>query len=209
MREHQLATRSWERRSAISGVPQAKRITPARIEDATLIMVAFQNEYVSGSLALPGARCAVEAARHLLDAARSANTPVLHIAHYGVRGQAFDPSSARSGFAHGLSPRKGETVIETPYSCALPAMMLPEHLAAAHRRSVIVAGFMTDLCVSTTAETAQRLHYRVTVDASACATRGLPGIFGKGLDAATMQAAALNDLAARHVLIAEGCAMLT
>jgi nicotinamidase-related amidase len=176
-----------------------------KIQEAALIMVAFQNEYLHGALALPGARHAIRAAKRLLALARQARCPVLHIAHRGGTGRCFDRDGERGQFVRGLGPRAGEITIETASPGALPAAALPGRLAGSGARSVIVAGFMTDVCVSATAQAARHLEYRVTVVASACATRGLPGVFGGGVDASMLQAAALAELAAQNVDITRGC----
>ncbi len=179
-----------------------------RIEEAAVIMIAFQNEYLTGPLALPGARPAIGAARRLLALARRAKRPVLHIAHRGRSGRCFDCASERGQFVKGLAPRGGEAAIETASPGALSPADLPDWLAGTGAKSLIVAGFMTDVCVSTTAQAARQLDYRVTVDASACATRGLPGLSGWGVDASMLQAVALAELAARNVAIAHGCETL-
>lgn len=198
------ALRSGLGESSIHPGAASRAASPAGAPATALIMVAFQNEYVDGALALPGAQAALASARRLLTAARIARYPVLHIAHYGEAGDAFDRGSHGGAFVRGFTPLAVETVIETPFPCPLPADHLPEALAATGTASVIVAGFMTDICVTTTAQTARRLGYRVTIEASACATRGLPTLFDCGVDAATLQAAALAELASQNIAITHG-----
>lgn len=176
-------------------------MVPAGLEESAAVMIAFQNEYLKGRLALPGAYPAVNAAKHLLAMARRARRPVLHIAHRGHAGGCFDPDGECGQFVEGLVPGADEPVIETAFPGVLPPGALRGWLGGTGARSLILAGFMTDVCVSATARAARRLRYRVTVVASACATRGLPGVLG-GVDASDLQAAALAELAAEDVMIA-------
>ena len=57
--------------------------TPPDLADSTLIMVDFQNTYLSGVMELDNADTAVKAAARLLDAARKAGTNVVHIVNDG------------------------------------------------------------------------------------------------------------------------------
>src|SRR5690349_14190012 len=63
---------------------------------------------------------------------------------------------------------------------------------ATGRRELILAGFMTHMCVSSTARAALDLGYRTTIVAGATATRDLPDPTGLGVvPAADVQCAAL------------------
>lgn len=63
------------------------------------------------------------------------------------------------------------------------------------RTDVVVAGFMTHLCVSSSACDAFSLGYRPMVVAAATATRSLPGSDGDPVCAALLQSASLAALA--------------
>ena len=62
-------------------------------------------------------------------------------------------------------------------------------------RPLLLAGFMTHMCVNSTARGAFSLGYAPTVVAGATATRDLPGIDGRVVDAAALQAASLASIA--------------
>lgn len=66
---------------------------------------------------------------------------------------------------------------------------LDEQLTALGTRNLVLAGFMTHMCVNSTARGAFSLGYAPTVVAAATATRSLPGAGGVG--AAALQAASL------------------
>ena len=69
-------------------------------------------------------------------------------------------------------------------------------------QSILVAGFMTHMCVSSTVRAALDLGYPATVAADACATRDLPLIDGGVISAADLHAAELAALADRFAAIA-------
>ncbi|MNT03552.1 Isochorismatase family protein [compost metagenome] len=77
------------------------------------------------------------------------------------------------------------------------AARLAARLAALGSKELIVAGFQTHRCVSATVRSALDHGYRVTLVASACATRDLPDpLGGEPLAAAELHRvtlAALND----------------
>jgi nicotinamidase-related amidase len=72
------------------------------------------------------------------------------------------------------------------------------------RKDVIIVGFMTHMCVSSTARAALDLGLRVTIDAAACATRDLPDGRGGRIDAATLNDMELVELSDRFAVIARG-----
>lgn len=70
------------------------------------------NEYLSGPLALSGMDAATANIALLLEAARKANRPVVHIRHLGTVGGMFDPQGERGEFIKGLEPQGDEVIIE-------------------------------------------------------------------------------------------------
>jgi nicotinamidase-related amidase len=154
---------------AMAGVSQS---LPS-FEKTPLVLIDYQNEYLRGELALPGARAAILAARKLLDHARSKGTRIVHIAHKGSRGGMFDRDDHRGAFIDELSPVHGETVIEKPKPNSFAGTELSEILGPSGQQ-VIFAGLMTHMCVSSTVRAALDLGYISTIVADACATRDLP-----------------------------------
>jgi isochorismate hydrolase len=70
------------------------------------------------------------------------------------------------------------------------------------RRELILAGFMTHMCISSTARAALDLGYRTTVVAGATATRDLPDPTGPGtVPAAEVHRATLAALADRFAIV--------
>jgi nicotinamidase-related amidase len=177
-------------------------LSPARLRQAAVVLIDFQNEYLAGPIALPASRSAVATARRLLDLARRDGAPVLHVAHRGRAGGLFDRAAERGQIVGELAPEAGETVIEKTLPNGFAGTGLHEQLTGTGRKELILAGFMTHMCVSSTARAAVDLGYRVTIAAAACASRELPAINGGVVSAETVHEVALAELADRFAIIA-------
>lgn len=175
--------------------------TPARVADASLVLIDMQNEYRSGPIAVTGADAAIASAARLLDAARAGRAPVIHVAHAGRPGGLFDRTAARGQIVEALAPAEGEAVIEKTLPNAFAGTSLADQLTLAGRSNVIIIGFMTHMCVSTTARAALDHGYRVTIDASSCATRDLPDRKGGVIPAGTLHDVALAELTDRFAVV--------
>jgi hypothetical protein len=78
---------------------------------------------------------------------------------------------------------------------------LDDLLGKTDRRDLVLAGFMTHMCVSSTARDGFNLGYRPTIVASATATRELPVPGGMPVPAATLQTATLAGIADLFTLV--------
>lgn len=162
---------------------------------ATLIMIDFQNTYRTGVMALPGADRALDAASRLLARARAAGTPVVHVVNDGGAGSPYDVRAEIGQVAEPVAPREGEPVVVKRF----PNSFHDTDLLGVLRRldagpDLVLAGFMTHMCVQFTAEGAFNLGYRPTVVAEACATRPLAGPDGAPITADALHAAALTTI---------------
>lgn len=167
---------------------------PARLTNATLLVIDVQEEYRSGALALPGLEPALAEIRLLLDAARQAGTPIVHVHHLGISGGLFDPQGLRGQIMPEAAPRDGEGVVAKRLPNAFAGTDLHERLQALGRLDLIVCGFMTHSSVSTTVRAAKDYGYRCTLVERACATRDLP-MGDSTLDAAQVHAIEMAILA--------------
>ncbi len=165
----------------------------ARFSDAVLLIIDAQHEYVDGSLRLSGIDAALAAGGDVLARARMAGTPVVHVLHRGA-GPFFNPASSGYQPAAPLIPHAGEEVVEKTQANALAGTRLHDVLAATDRKNLIVIGFMTHNCVSSTVRAAKEACYGCTIVAPATATRDLPNGRGGVIPAATLQAACLAGL---------------
>lgn len=177
-------------------------LSPAGIEDACLVLIDLQNEYLAGPLAVVGVEHAVARAADLLQAARGQRSPVVHVVHAGRPGGPFDRADVRGQIVAPLDPLPGEAVVEKRLPNAFAETELASLIAATGRKELIVCGFMTHMCVSSTVRAALDHGYRTTVSAAACGTRDLPDGLGGTLSAGTVHAVALAELADRFAIIA-------
>ena len=177
---------------------------PPALADAVVVMIDYQNEYLSGALPLPGGAAAVAEAAKLLGRARGAGAPIIHIAHAGQPGGPFDRAAERGAIIDTLVPAEGERVIEKPLPNAFAKTSLDEALQEVGRKEIVFAGFMTHMCVSSSVRAALDLGYRATIVAGACATRDLPAATGgKPIAAEALHEASLAALADRFAVIAK------
>jgi nicotinamidase-related amidase len=178
-------------------------LTPPKLSEATLLLIDAQREYVDGALKLPGVKPALENIARLLEAAREAGVPVVHVQHRGRPGGLFDPEKDAFRLADEAAALDGERIIQKGLPNGFAGTNLNEALEAIGRKRLVIAGFMTHMCVSSTARAAVDLGFQTTVVADACATRDLPRPVGKGtIAAADLHAAELAALADRFSIVA-------
>jgi nicotinamidase-related amidase len=176
--------------------------TPAPLRQAALVVIDAQMEYVSGRVPLNGVDAALDSIAQLLRLARGAGTPIIHVVHRGRAGGLFDPAGATFEIHRKAAPAAGEMVIEKELPNAFANTSLQLALQATGRNALILAGFMTHLCVSATARGALDLAWRTTVIADATATRDLPdSLGGESIPAVVVHRAALAALADRFATI--------
>lgn len=173
---------------------------------ATLILIDVQNEYRAGPLRLAAVEPAIAKSAALLAAVRAAGGRVVHVAHAGRPGGPFDRAATRGAFVDEIVPAPGEAIVEKTRVSAFVGTDLAVRLPAPGSAPLIVAGFMTHNCVSSTVRDAADRGFAVTVVADACTTRDLPRPDGGTLAAADLHLAglvALSDRCARVVDLAE------
>lgn len=184
-------------------------LLPSPWRQSSLVLIDCQREYRDGALPLAGIDDAVAAARQALEAARHHGAPVIHIKHRGRPGGAlFAPDGKMWEIMDEVAPASGEAVIEKPLPNCFAKTELESVLRKTGRGELILAGFATHMCVSTTARAALDLGFRTTIIAAATATRDLPDGAGGILAAATLQRAALAELADRFAVIAPDAAAI-
>lgn len=176
---------------SLTGLPDA----PAALADQTLIMIDLQNTYTRGVLELDGVQAAINEAAGLLDRARTAGIPIVHVMHDAGPGSPYDVRAEIGQIVDRVGPRDGETVIVKAYPNAFAGTDLGERLQSADGKDLLLAGFMTHMCVSSTARGAFSLGHRPSVVAAATATRPLPGPDGREVAASALQAASLAAIA--------------
>ncbi|MFF8839948.1 isochorismatase family protein [Streptomyces sp. NPDC015130] len=177
----------------VTGLPQD---LPCLAESA-LIMIDFQNTYRTGVMLLDGAEEAVAAGARLLAAARAAGTPVVHVVNDGGEGTPYDIRAEIGSISTEVAPVEGEKVVVKQFPNAFHATDLEETLkglGAGAGADLVIAGFMTHMCVLFTAQGAFNLGYRPTVVAEATATRPLAAPDGTVVPSAALRTASLTTV---------------
>ncbi|MFI0264541.1 isochorismatase family protein [Streptomyces sp. NPDC017056] len=172
---------------------------PPRLSESVLLMIDFQNTYSSGVMALDGAEQALAAAARLLARARAAGTPVVHIVNDGGEGSPYDIRTHIGSISDQVAPVGGEPVVVKQFPNAFHATELEKVLSdlgagPGSGSDLVLAGFMTHMCVAFTAQGAFNLGYRPTVVAEAAATRALTAPDGTVLPATALHTAALTTV---------------
>lgn len=178
--------------------------SPAPLSESTLILIDCQNTYTHGVMELDGVAAALDETAALLDRARSAGIPVIHIQHDDGPGSLYDIAGESGAIAAQVAPRGGEPVIVKNYPNSFVQTDFESELKTVGASNLILTGFMTHMCVNSTARGAFNLGFAPTVVSAATATRSLPGPDGP-VSAAAVQAAslaALSDLFA--VVVRDG-----
>ena len=181
---------------------------PACLKDSALIMVDGQNTYRRGMMQLTNAEAAILEAQKLLQMARDLKIPIIHIQHDAGVGSPYDVTAEIGQISSEVAPKNGENVITKNYPNAFIATPLEAQLKALGIENVVLAGFMTHMCINSTARGAFNLGFKPTVVASACATRSLVGANGKTVDAQTMHEAALAAVRDLFAVVVDDAASL-
>ena len=164
---------------------------PAGLKDSALIMVDCQNTYRHGVMQLTNVEPAIIEAQKLLQMARDLKVPIIHIQHDAGVGSPYDITAEIGAISDEVAPKNGEAVVVKNYPNAFWHTNLEAQLKSLGIENVVIAGFMTHVCINSTARGAFNLGFKPTVIASACATRSLVGPQGKVIEAQTMHDSAL------------------
>jgi nicotinamidase-related amidase len=169
--------------------------TPAALSKSALVLIDCQNTYREGIMQLEGVEPALAECAKLLRRAREAGTPVIHIRHDAGEGSPYDTKAQIGAIADIVAPVAGETVITKTYPSSFEKTNLDAELKRLGATDLVLAGFMTHVCVNSTARAAFNHGYRTTVVGNATATRALPNPAGGVLAAEAVHNGALAALA--------------
>ncbi|MBS0267537.1 MAG: cysteine hydrolase [Proteobacteria bacterium] len=171
--------------------------TPARIANSALILIDCQNTYREGIMQLEGVEPALVECQGLLKRYRDAGRPVIHIQHDAGAGSPYDVKDRIGAIADVVAPQAGEPVVVKNFPSSFEKTNLDDLLKGFGVEDLTIAGFMTHVCVNSTARAAFNHGYRATVVGNATATRSLPNPCGGVVSAKELHEAslvALNDM---------------
>jgi len=183
-------------------------VEPVRLADSALVLIDCQNTYTQGVMELEGVQAALDETAALLDRARTAGIPVIHIQHDDGPGSLYDIGADIGAIVDRVAPRGDEPVIVKQFPNSFVQTDLDERLKGLGASNLVLAGFMTHMCVNSTARGAFSLGYAPTVVAAATATRTLAGPDGQAVPAAALQAASLAGLADLVAVVAPNAAAI-
>ncbi len=164
---------------------------PASLKDAALIMIDCQNTYRHGVMQLENVEAAILECQKLLKMARDLKSPIIHIQHDAGVGTPYDITADIGAISTEVAPKSGEKVVVKNYPNAFVQTELEAYLKSLGVENIVLAGFMTHMCVNSTAHGGFNLGFKTTVVASATATRALQGANGVIVSAQQVQEGAL------------------
>ncbi|MEW2167110.1 isochorismatase family protein [Streptomyces sp. NPDC007084] len=165
---------------------------PAKLAGSTLILIDFQNTYTQGVMELDGWEASLDAAAQLLARARQEGANIVHVVNDGGEGTPYDIRAEIGRIHPRVAPADGEPVVVKRVPNAFVDTDLATHIPEG--QDVVIAGWMTHMCVAFTAQGAFLRGNRPTVVADATATRSLP-VTGVDLDARQVHYGALATIA--------------
>jgi nicotinamidase-related amidase len=180
----------------------------ASLKDSALIMIDCQNTYRRGIMQLEGVEPALQEAKKLLEMARDLKIPVIHIQHDAGPGSPYDVRADIGTISVEVAPIEGESVITKQFPNAFIQTELDAQLKTLGVHNIVLAGFMTHMCVNSTAHGGFNLGYAPIVVASATATRALPASDGSVVPAAAVHAAALAATRDLYAVVVDNPAAL-
>lgn len=163
-----------------AGCTPPTAIDPAR---TALLCIDYELEFFAGHLHVPhGPQAAMQGAR-LVEWADALGMTVVHVRHV-----ASDPASPLFGAQGGMiefhpdvEPKPHHLVVSKHLPSAFADTGLEETLRTRGVDTLVVAGLMTHMCVTSAVADASYRGFSVIVAADACADRNLPAHDGHGI----------------------------
>jgi nicotinamidase-related amidase len=131
----------------------------------------------------------------LLNWFRSRNWPVIHVQHLSAEPNSpLRPERPGVRFMEFAAPLNGESVFQKSVNSAFIGTSLDAHLRSEGIGSIVMVGFTTDHCVSTSARMAANLGYKVKLIADAIVAFERRSIDGQHLPAELVHQVSLASL---------------
>ena len=168
------------------------------MDKTALLVIDAEQEYFApiGKVVLPGGPLAVERIQDLLAWARARGVPVVHVVHESRRPKptTFAPGSPALAIHPEAQPAAGEPVLTKHLPGSFTGTDLERWLRERGVERLIVSGFMTQMCVDTTARQAAHLGFAVTVLADAAAAMAVKAPDGAVIPAEQVHRTHLGSL---------------
>ena len=177
-------------------------LAPSALSASALILIDCQNTYREGVMQLEGVEAALVECRKLLDRARAAQIPIIHVQHDAGADSPYDTNATIGTISDIVAPHEGEPIITKHYPNSFIGTELDRLLKERGIKKLILVGFMTHMCINSTAHGGFNLGYECTVVASATATRGLVAANGNAISAQMVQDGAIASTRDLYAAIA-------
>jgi nicotinamidase-related amidase len=168
------------------------------MDKSALIVIDAQQEYFAplGKVVLPHGPAAAEKIAGTLAWARGQNVPVIHVVHESRKPNpaTFAPGSPTLAIHDLAKPVDGEPILTKHLPGSFTGTTLEQLLREQGIERVILSGFMTQMCVDTTARQAAHLGFKVTVLSDATAAMDVKGPDGAVIPAADVHRTHLGSL---------------
>jgi nicotinamidase-related amidase len=173
------------------GIPPSTAST----SDSTLIIVDAQNEYATGLLTVEKVAETRKVIAKLLEKYRQNGNGknIVHVVHEVPAGApVFTPGTALAQEFEELTPKPNEKVVTKNFPSSFAKTDLHDYLQGLGGvgQKIVVVGYMSHICISTTARAGSELGYDVLVVRDAVGDRNIPGA-----DAETVVSVVLSELA--------------
>jgi len=159
-------------------------------QNCALILIDVQRGFLDssywGKCSHPNIERNIES---LLTICRELKYPIVHVQHLSTEEfSPLRPGQHGSEFIESCAPRLGERVFQKSVNSAFIGTNLEAYLRSQKIESIVLVGFTSDHCVSTTARMASNLGFRTFVVADCTAT-----FDRRGLDS-TISASLVHDV---------------
>lgn len=175
---------------------------PAKLSESVLLIIDAQKEYTEGILPLSGINESIDALSKFLKKARNENVPVVHVIQTGKEGGPIcDPKGPFIDIIDAVKPIEREYIVEKRLPSSFKGTGLQEILEKLGKKDLIIAGYMTHMCLNSTVRDAAELGYRCTVVDEFTTTRDLPDGRGGVIPAKFVKDIHLIGLADRFAIV--------
>jgi nicotinamidase-related amidase len=176
-----------------------------------ILVVDLQNDYwPTGKWPLDNVEAAAANAARVIDKARAAGEPVIHIRHEfaGADAPFFAPGTDGAAINPAVAPAGDEVVVLKHYPSAFRETPLRQMLDEQGVEEVVVVGAMSHMCIAATGRAASDHGYKTSVVHDACATCDVD-FNGVTVPAAQVHAANMSALAFAYAEVIDTQAFLS
>ncbi|EJT48557.1 hypothetical protein A1Q1_02465 [Trichosporon asahii var. asahii CBS 2479] len=156
----------------LAGVPPSTAST----KDSVLVIIDAQNEYAQGALKIKNVEASRKNIEDLLEKYRKDGGQVIHVVHQVPEGTpVFTPGTELAEEFAELKPTGNEAVVKKIHPGSFAETNLDSLLQKGGIKRLVLVGYMSHVCVSTTARQAAQRGYDVLVVEDAIGDRDVPG----------------------------------